>query len=117
MFKKFEETFTNDLRYRAETVSLNQESFDELADSNAESCDYSAEDLVNIWGTLERIYGKTDESYILMYLVYYLGYSYRDASTVIGMALSCCHKRVKKAIVEVQRELLNNKAKNDSDPQ
>lgn len=105
MFIKFEETFTNDLRYRAEIVSLNQDSFNDLEDEAVMSNGYNTEDLTNIWGTLESLYGKNDESYILMYLVYYLGYSYRDASSVVGLVVSCCHKRVQKAIADVQKKL------------
>lgn len=69
---------------------------------------FTMEEINSIWVHLEHLYGKADERYILMYLVFYLGYSYRDAAAVLGIAVSWCHKLVEKSIVQLRGEFLKD---------
>ena len=109
MYKEHEETFTNDLRYRNETVSLNQDEFEFLLEEQkTNENSFIKEDLELVWETLKSMYGQTDDRYILIYLIYYLGYSYRDAAETIGIVVSWRHKLTEKTIKAVRRELINN---------
>lgn len=105
MYKDLEETFTCDLRYRNEVVSLNHDSFLELEERIIEQPSFSQEDINLVWDTLDELYGKSDEHYILVYLVFYLGFSYRDAAAVVGRVVSYVHKTVQQSIKEVREAL------------
>lgn len=108
MYKELEETFTNDLRYRNEVVSINQDEFEFLEEKSRHESEFNAEDLSLIWDTLLKLYGQNDERYVLIYLIYYLGYSYRDAAETLGIVVSWCHKLTEKTIKAVRRELFTH---------
>lgn len=117
MYKELEETFTNDLRYRNEVVSLEQDGLDEIAEQHSSGIKFSPEEIELVWNTLGRLYKKDEEPYILMYLVYYLGFSYREAAEVVGYsAVSWCHTMVANTVKELQHEIINGKRTTESVP-
>ncbi len=83
MSKQLKETFTNDLRYNEEVVSIEELDF-ELSDEDIKKPYFDKEELDVIWKTLRQIYNVTDDHYIIMYLIYYLGFSYRKTGAVVG---------------------------------
>ena len=111
MFKDFEETFTNDIRFRNEIVSLDCDAANELEEHVLQSTEFSQEEIERVWHTLANMFGKNSNKYIMTYLVFYLGYSYRDASNVLDISVSWGHNLVEKAIESVRESL----AKEDTD--
>lgn len=81
--KQINETFTNDLRYNDEVISLEDLTI-EPSDESVPSSGYKREDLDMIWDVLRACYDLNDDHYIIMYLIYYLGFSYRKAGAVVG---------------------------------
>lgn len=109
MYKNTQETFTNDIRYRNEIVSIEEDYIPELEEKEQESgISFTQEDLDMIWSTLRKLYPINNTKYILIYLVYYIGLSYRDAADVTGIALSWCHESVEKAVTKLKEELVKN---------
>lgn len=98
------ETFTEDLHYHAELVSL-EDIENELEEREVSSNYYNEEELKLVWDTLKDIYQITDEHYVIMYLMYYLGFSFRKVATVIGRGPSFVFLYAKQAITEVQKRL------------
>lgn len=102
------ETFSNDLRYNNEVVSMEDLSI-EFPDREIQSPYYEKEDLDLIWGTLREIYDITDNRYLAMYLIYYLGFSYRKAAEVLGnKAHTSCVFYVEQAIAAVKERIKQN---------
>lgn len=82
--KDIKETFTSDLKYNNTIISL-EDLEHEISDEDViYPSAYSTEDLELIWRTLRKCYDLTDDHYIIMYLIYYLGFSYRKAGAVVG---------------------------------
>ena len=83
MSQSIKETFTNDLRYHEEIVSIEDLGFD-LSDEDVQKPYFDEEELSVIWETLRKVYEPTDDHFIIMYLIYYLGFSYRKTGAVVG---------------------------------
>ena len=111
MYKKLEETFTNDLRYRSEFVSLNQDAFDEiLEEEEKQKTEYTPEQFDLVWKTLKNLYSINEDKYIVIYLIYYLGFSYRDAAEVLGISVSWCHDLTESVIKKLQEAVVNEQS-------
>ena len=98
------ETFTADLHYNAELTSL-EDIENEIEERETPSNYYNEEELKLIWDTLKQMYKKEDEHYIIMYLMYSLGFSFRKVATVIGRGPSFVFLYAKQAIEGVQKRL------------
>ena len=105
MFRNFDETFTNDLRFRNEIISLDCEEANLLEEREVQSPEFSQDDIDWVWSTLENLFGKNSNKYIMVYLVFYLGYSYRDAAEVLGVAVAWGFDMVQSAIEKVQKQI------------
>lgn len=110
MYKKLEETFTNDLRYRSEIVSLNQNNFEEVLAEEEKQTTYSPEQFDLVWNTLKNLYSIDEDKYIVIYLIYYLGFSYRDAATVLGISVSWCHDLTEGVIHKLQEAVVHEQS-------
>ena len=107
MNRKIHETFSNDIRYNSEIISMEDLSVD-ISEQEQKTVYYNKEELDLIWSTLKDIYDITDEHYIVMYLIFYLGFSYRKAAVVIGRVHTSCVFYVDQAINEVKERIANN---------
>lgn len=106
MFKDFEETFTNDLRFRNEIISLENGDIELFEETEKEQpFSYTQEEIELVWTTLAKICNRNSNKYIMTYLIFYLGYSYRDAADVLGIALAWGHDLVKSSIADLRKEL------------
>lgn len=114
MSQQIRETFSNDLRYRAETISIEDLGFD-LSDEDVQKPYFDKEELDLIWDTLKLVYEPNDDHYIIMYLLYYLGFSYRKAGAVVGRVPSLVFLYEEQAVHAV-RVLLGIELIQDKDP-
>ena len=103
--KSINETFTCDLRHNYTTVSLDYLE-EEIEDRKIEpSAYYNEEELALVWKTLKELYDIHDEHYIIMYLMYYLGLSFRKTANIIERGPSFVFLYANSAIAEVQKKL------------
>ena len=110
MYKKLEETFTNDLRYRSEIVSLNQNNFEEVLAEEEKQTTYSPEQFDLVWNTLKNLYSIDEDKYIVIYLIYYLGFSYIDAATVLGSSVSLCQDLTEGVVHKLQEAVVHEQS-------
>ena len=108
MFIKYEETFTNDLRFRNEIYSIDNEEVCAIPEREVEpETGFSVEEVEKVWKTLNKICSKNSHKYIITYLVFYLGYSYRDAANVLGITVAWSYDLTQKAIEQLKKELVH----------
>lgn len=107
MYKEFEETFTNELRWRNEITNSTNDLLDDLVESEKESISYTQEELDLVWNTFDELYGKKSVRYLMAYLIFYLGYSYRDAAHVLDISVAWSHDLLANAIKTVRKKILN----------
>lgn len=110
MYKNLEETFTNDLRYRSEIVSLNQNNFDEVLAEEEKQSTYTPEQFDLVWNALKNLYSIDEDRYIVIYLIYYLGFSYRDAADVLDISVSWCHDLTESVLKKLRESIFNEQS-------
>lgn len=103
--KRISETFTSDLRHNYTVVSLDALR-DDIEEHKVESSNlYTEEELQLVWDTLREIYEIYDEHYIIMYLMYYLGMSFRKAANILERGPSFVFLYANTAIQAVKDKL------------
>lgn len=109
MTKTIHETFTDDLHYTADVVSLetlcNENGEYNIEEQTVASNYYNKDELILIWNILRKIYPINDEHYIIMYLMYDLGLSYRKVASIIGRGPSFVFLYTTQAVQEIQKNL------------
>lgn len=110
MYKEFEETFTNELRWRNEISYNSMDMLDDLIESTPQQAmTFSQEDIDLVWNTFDTLFGKRSIKYIMTYLVFYIGYSYRDAARTLGISVAWSHDLLANAIKAVQAHIQNER--------
>lgn len=109
MYKDFEETFTNELRWRNEITNTSLDLLEDLVDREQQSQSFSQEELDLVWGTFDKLYGKKSIRYIMTYLIFYIGYSYRDSAKVLGISVAWSHDLLANAISNVKKYIENER--------
>lgn len=107
MYKDFEETFTKDLRWRNEVTRTNFDLLEELAEREQQSLTFTQEEVDLVWGTLDKLFGKRSIRYIMVYLVFYIGYSYRTSAKILGLSVAWSHDLVASTIKKVKDTIEN----------
>lgn len=76
--------------------------------------EYRLKDVKPIWNKLAEKYGKNSYKYIIMYLYFYIGFSYRQINQVLHLSHVACYKHVTQAIAYLKKEFANEPGNNNN---
>jgi len=82
-----------------------------LENPEYEIAEFKLKDVKPLWDTLEKHYGRASTKFVIMYLYYYMGFSYRQIEQILHISFVACYRHAMQAIDYLKQEFSDDKLK------
>lgn len=82
-----------------------------LENPEYEIAEYKLKEVKPLWDKLDEHYGKSSTKFVIMYLYFYMGFSYRQIESILHISFVACYRHAMQAITYLKGEFSDDKLK------